>query len=52
MIHDNLIKGVQQSGLLITKPKLLDLIKKSTSGDFKISQIKNSKVIIVALTIS
>ncbi len=52
MTHDNLIKEVQQSGLKMSKEKLLELIKKSTSAEINISQSQNNKKIVAVINVT
>ena len=48
-MSDQLAKQVQKTGMSITKDKLIDLIKKSPSQSFTVSQSQGSKAIVVVI---
>ena len=51
MATNQTIKEVERSGTLITKEKLIDLIKKSPSQSFTYSQNPNSKTAVVVVNV-
>ena len=48
-MSDQLANQVKKTGMSITKDKLIDLIKKSPSQSFTVSQSPNSKAIVVVI---
>ena len=48
-MSDQLANQVKKTGMSITKDKLIDLIKKSQSQSFTVSQSQNSKTIVVVV---
>ena len=48
-MSDQLANQVKKTGMSITKDKLIDLIKKSQSQSFTVSQNQNSKTIVVVV---
>ena len=51
MASNQTIKEVERSGTLITKEKLLDLIKKSPNQSFTYSQNPNTKEAVVLVNL-
>ena len=51
MATNQTIKEVERSGTLITKERLLDLIKKSPNQSFTYSQNPNSKTAVIVLNL-
>ena len=51
MATSQAIKEVQRAGILITKDKLLDLIKRSPNQSFTYSQSLNTKEAIVIVSL-
>ena len=48
-MSDQLANQVKKTGMSITKDKLIDLIKKSQSQSFTVSQSQGSKAIVVVI---
>ena len=51
MASNQTIREVERSGTLITKEKLLDLIKKSPNQSFTYSQSPNSKTAVIVVNL-
>ncbi len=50
-MSNQLIKEAQKSGMLISKEKLIEILKQSSTKEFTISQSPNSKQAVVVITL-
>lgn len=48
-MNEQTTKQIEKSGIKMTKDKLIELIRKSSSREFSIAQLPNSKTIIVVI---
>ena len=50
-MSNQLIKEAQKSGMFISKEKLIEILKQSSTKEFTISQSPNSKQAVVVITL-